>query len=466
MAAAVALLVVAAVERMRAHEIPRQVTAVVYAVAEATRIRLLVRVPLEAMRDVELPLRPDGTIDLARVEPQAREAAQLWVVEALRLSSAGRPLPAPQLEGVRVQRPSDPGFRSLADAEARFALPQDTIPVDLAATRALLDVAMTVPRTDAGDALAITTQFARLGEQTTTVLHLVRPDRAPRLLVLQGDVGTVAFDPTWWDAAARFIRMGFTHILDGIDHLLFLLCLVLPIRRIGPLLATVTAFTLAHSITLVGSALGMVPDAPWFPPLIEVLIAGSIVAMAAENLLGAGVERRWRLAFGFGLIHGFGFAFVLRDALQFAGTHLLASLAAFNAGVELGQVAVLLVLVPLLAVAVRLGVPERGGVVLASAVIAHSAWHWMAERWTVLRSYRWQWPAVDAALGATLAQLALLAVIAGGVAWAFGEVVRRGTGSGMGAPAVDEGGRDAGPTSARRGAFSMFTRAGTEADAQ
>src|SRR5206468_392660 len=80
------------------------------------------------------------------------------------------------------------------------------------------------------------------------------------------------------------------------------------------LIPVVTAFTLAHSITLIASAYNLAPDFLWFPPLIETLIAASIVYMALENIVGAGsVERRWMIAFGFGLVHGFGFSFALRQ---------------------------------------------------------------------------------------------------------------------------------------------------------
>ena len=81
------------------------------------------------------------------------------------------------------------------------------------------------------------------------------------------------------------------HILEGTDHLLFLLCLVIPFRRLRPLVVIVTSFTVAHSITLIASAFGFGPDALWFPPLIETLIAVSIVYMALENIVYAALGR-------------------------------------------------------------------------------------------------------------------------------------------------------------------------------
>src|SRR5206468_10741709 len=116
----------------------------------------------------------------------------------------------------------------------------------------------------------------------------------------------------------------------------------------------------------------------WFPPLIETLIAMSIVYMALENIVGGStVHRRWMIAFGFGLVHGFGFSFALRETLQFAGDHLLASLLAFNIGVELGQLLVLLPFIPLLEALFRFAVAERMGTIIVSALVAHTGWHWM-----------------------------------------------------------------------------------------
>src|ERR1051326_8945271 len=92
-------------------------------------------------------------------------------------------------------------------------------------------------------------------------------------------------NPSWTQAAGQFVKLGFEHILDGTDHLLFLFCLVIPFRRLRSLVAVVTSFTVAHSITLIASAYNIAPDALWFPPLIETLIATSIVYMALENIV-------------------------------------------------------------------------------------------------------------------------------------------------------------------------------------
>src|SRR6185312_3979966 len=114
---------------------------------------------------------------------------------------------------------------------------------------------------------------ARLGLRVVTVLRFLPPGGAVRAFEFTGDPGLVRLDPRWHQAALRFVKAGFFHILDGTDHLLFLLCLVIPFRRFRPLVAVVTAFTVAHSCTLAASAYNLAPDALWFPPLIETLIA-------------------------------------------------------------------------------------------------------------------------------------------------------------------------------------------------
>ena len=121
------------------------------------------------------------------------------------------------------------------------------------------------------------------------------------------------------------------------------------------------------------------------------------------------------IAFAFGLVHGFGFSFALQDTLQFAGAHVVTSLFAFNVGVELGQLLVLAVLVPLLALAFRFVVPERIGIMIASALVAHTAWHWMVERGATLGEY--DWSLSNPAGLATMVRWVMIGVAVGGVVW-------------------------------------------------
>jgi hypothetical protein len=168
---------------------------------------------------------------------------------------------------------------------------------------------------------------------------------------------------------------------------LFLLCLVVPFRRqLRALVWIVTAFTAGHSVTLIASAYGLAPNGLWFPPLVETLIALSIFYMAVENVVFPNPRSRFAVAFGFGLVHGFGFAFALQSTLQFAGDHVLTSLLSFNVGIELGQLLVLVLLVPALNVLFRYVDARVGGIVIA-VIVGHTAWHWLAERFTALGEF-------------------------------------------------------------------------------
>src|SRR5262249_4179750 len=189
-----------------------------------------------------------------------------------------------------------------------------------------------------------------------------------------------------------------------------------PFRRFWPLAAIVTAFTVAHSITLIATALGHGPDALWFPPLVEALIAASILYMAIENVFGSSLGRRWLLALGFGLIHGFGFAFGLQEQLQFAGSHLLSSLVAFNVGIELGQIAVLLALIPALNwVFTKSEKAEKPITIILSLLVGHTAWYWMLERGERLAKFRW--PSFDAAALALAMRWLIAFLLLGALAW-------------------------------------------------
>lgn len=142
---------------------------------------------------------------------------------------------------------------------------------------------------------------------------------------------------------AQYLQLGVKHIFLGYDHIAFLLALLF-VRRLLDLLKIITAFTAAHTLTLALSVLQIVRVPP---SLVEVGIAVTIMYVAAENLLTSEPARRWLLTFGFGLVHGFGFANVLRE-LGLPSSGLARSLLSFNMGVEVGQLAIVLALWPLL----------------------------------------------------------------------------------------------------------------------
>lgn len=414
---------------LAAHEVPSRVVVTAYVKPQGEALTVLVRAPLSAMRDVSFPRKGPGYLDIEAAGPQLADAARLWLADEMRFFADGRSLGSPRLEAVRVSLPSSRAFAAFDSALEHVHAPPLPADTELYWEQGLLDVLLRYRLDDAEADLAMELSLAHLGLRTVTVLHFLPPQGGERIFHYEGDPGRVALDPAWHQAAGQFVVLGFDHVLDGIDHVLFVICLVIPFRRIKPLVMLVTAFTAAHSITLAAAALGMAPEGGWFPPLVETLIAASIVYMALENLLAPELSRRWLVAFAFGLVHGFGFSFVLGDSLQFAGSHLAVSLAAFNVGIELGQLLVVAVTVPVLAAVFRLGVPRRFAIAVASVLVAHTGWHWMLERGSAFLAYPLQAPQISGAWLAGAMRWLMLALVAVAVAWLLGLAYRRWTGA-------------------------------------
>jgi len=426
------MLVFAFAPGVQAHDIPADVTVQAFVKPEGKSLRLVVRVPLKAMRDVNFPLRGPGFLDLSRADPFLRDAALLWIAGSMEVEEESVRLNSPRLIAARVALPSDRSFVSYADALRHVSGAPLTAQTDIPWDQAMLDALFEYSIASDQSRFSIRPAFARLGLRVVTVVRFVAPAGDLRAFEFTGDPGLVRLDPRWHQAALRFMRLGFEHILTGTDHLLFLLCLVIPIRRLRPLIVVITAFTAAHSITLIAAALNAAPNGLWFPPLIETLIAASILYMALENIVVSATPERsipllhipiWAIAFAFGLVHGFGFSFALRESLQFAGSHLLTSLLSFNVGVELGQLAVLAIMVPGLYVLFRFVVAERIGTIILSALVAHTAWHWTGERWSRLRQFAW--PTLDVVTFVTLVRGLIILVAIMAATWVVVSIVSR-----------------------------------------
>jgi len=226
-------------------------------------------------------------------------------------------------------------------------------------------------------------------------LLTLRAQAAVQTAVLGGNTAARAFDlddPSPWEAIGEYLRAGVWHIWSGIDHLLFLLSLLLPavllregghwrpVPRARPafisILKIVTAFTLAHSLTLSLAAFDIVrlPSR-----LTESAIAASIIAAALNNVFPVITESRARIAFAFGLLHGFGFASVLADMGLPHGARLL-SLLAFNLGIETGQLAVVLLVMPAVYCFRKQLLYRRTVLPWGSAAIATLALVWLVQR--------------------------------------------------------------------------------------
>jgi hypothetical protein len=408
-----------------AHDIPSDVNVQVFLRPEGNTLHLLVRAPLKAMRDVDIPKVGPGYLDLARAEGALRHGASTWIADSIAIFENDQRLTNPRLVEVRASLESDKSFAEYSRALEHATgprLPNETnVPWDQVLLDALIEY--TIPSDRAR--FSISPGLDRLGLRVITNLRFIPADGPPRSYEFNGDPGQFSFDPSWSETAGRFLRLGFFQVLDRPDYLLLLLCLVIPFRRTPSLTVVTVPFAIAQLITLFAHTYDLGPDALWFPPLIETLLAAAIVYMAIENIIGSkNVNRRWMLGFAFGLVHGFSFSLALRSTLQFAGSNVFGPLTLFGAGIELAQLLMLVLMIPVLELSFRYVAPERVGGIILSAIVAHPAWHWMVDRGSVLRQFPWRIQRFDAAFAASVIRGLMWAVVLGGLVWLTSIVLR------------------------------------------
>lgn len=403
-----------------AHDIPNEIILHSFVKPEGQQLHFVVRVPLVMLTNMNLPKRGPGYLDLGRIDNALQASAQVTAKE-LDLFENGIRLTPARMQA-RIAQPSNRSFETYAEALADIEGPRLAESTNVFWNQGYFDVHLEYPiRSEQSDFSLDMGMAPGLSGRLKMRVRFMPPEGSTRVYEIHGGFGRLALDPRWHQAAWVFVKSGLFHILDGTDHLLFLFCLIIPFRRRGwDLLKLITAFTIAHSVTLIASAYGIVPTGDWFPPVVEMLIALSIVYMALENIVNANLQRRWFITCVFGLIHGFGFSFALKQDLQFAGEHHLLSLLSFNIGVECGQIVLLLFVIPLLNFLFRY-IPERLGIVVLSVVVAHTGWHWIVERAKALQQV--EWPRPDA-FSMPVPELLLL-LLGIGIAWFVARQLRR-----------------------------------------
>lgn len=258
-----------------------------------------------------------------------------------------------QVEAVSLYRVgNEPDFATLNEAKA--ALSQTAFPEmqsrPLYVGDAIVDIAIFYPSKKSVNIYSIRSLLNPLlpGQEDTANLIIDYGPGSPKVFRSRGLMATpVEVSRSAISAMATFVWEGGRHILEGIDHVLFVICLVIGASSLYGLLWRVTGFTVGHSITLALGFFGYVPSGAWFVPAIETGIALSIIYAAVIALTptadNGGQERRaFVVTLAIGLLHGLGFSFVLQEILQISSPNIWQSLLAFNFGVELGQVAIVL----------------------------------------------------------------------------------------------------------------------------
>ena len=412
-----------------ADAIPTNTIMNAFVKVEPRQIDLVVRIPMDLLPGLPFP-KKGQQFDLTASGAVMPLAVQVLSNGFVVLENKS-PLSPTTARG-RLSVGSDRSFEDYDSAVAHVDSAPD-LNEQILVDQADFDVHLIYPISSPTSLFKIQSQVAaNLGDATKLLVRYIPlGEKGSRAFIIPGGSEPMPLNPSWYTAAASFIELGIRHILSGNDHLLFLFCLVIPFRRMQGLFSVITAFTLAHSVTLFASAFHLAPKGAWFPPFVETAIAASIVFMAVENLFGPNLRRRWLTAGMFGLVHGFGFADVLAEKLQFAGSYLVLSLFSFNVGIELGQMLVLALVLPTLVLCRRF-VPERPLVVTLSTIGALIGGSWMIDRFLVLRQQ--DWPSVDDLISA--ARWPALVLLVGGAVAIVSKVLRTLSAAADPAPAI------------------------------
>ena len=415
---AVATLLAAVAGLARAHEFTLDAVVNTFVKVDASEAHVVVRAPLYLFKSAKFPVR--GTEVDVEQAAAALDRALAGLQQGLTLTEDGRPLIA-RSAVARLALPSDRSFDDYERAALHVATPVDP-DTRIVVDQGYVDAHLTYSIASPNGVFALRSTIApELGNYLKVTVRYLPKQGESRALMIRSGAGAVDLNPTASRAASGFVGLGIAHIATGFDHLQFVLCLIIPLRGLRQLLTIVTAFTLAHTFTLLGSAFGLAPQGSWFAPFVEMLIALSIVYTALENIVDVNLPRRVLLAMAFGLVHGFAFSQGLQQELQFAGSHLLVALFAFNIGIEIGQVIALALMLPLLWLVMRYMLKGRIGSIILAALIAHVGWHWMTDRWDALAKTRW--PSLDLAnVTSVLFWAAGLALAAGAVLVAVGRL--------------------------------------------
>lgn len=328
-------------------------------VVEGRRVEAALDLPAQDLaRALFVDANRDGLIGRDDVE-RSQEALSRWLAASLRLVAGGGVCEA-------SFAPSELRDDALVTVRARYACPGEVDRLELSSR--LLDT---------------------LGRDHSTFVH-ARRGAVEAQALLNADDTAASLElvrATAGGTFVKFLELGVEHIFTGVDHVCFLLALLLLGGSLGRVIGIATAFTAAHSVTLSLAALGALALPSRF---VESAIAASIAWVAVEDWRHASpradgapeplvLRLRWVTTFVFGLVHGFGFASVLSD-LGLPQEHLFVSLAAFNLGVEAGQVAIIAALWPLLTRAARQPWYRPAGIRAASLVLFALGVYWFVGR--------------------------------------------------------------------------------------
>jgi hypothetical protein len=402
--------------------IPEVVNITVLSRVEARRLELLVRVPLAAIKDIQLPTRGDAdTLDLPMLKSMLPGAAKYWVARAFEVSDKGQALPVPQVADTRVSISGDQSFDSYRSAASHFGDPELPADEQLFWQQTWFDIRFLYELPAGEPRVVVTPRVAGLGVRVSTRLTAIGAAGRSHTFSFDGDPGPIDLEPYTVDTLTQFVLRGARFVAGSADILLLLFCLVLPFRRYRQFSPVLISFAAALVVALTLVAAGATPRTVWFGPLVEVVATICILLAALANIVGRVTPRRRALfGLGAGAVFGFFTAAALEPQLQFGGTHIAAAELAFGAGVVLAVTLVVGLLLPVTVLLFSFARVEPLERVIVSALAADTSWSWLVDRWALFRKVPLE-PNFDATMTASALQTLAVVVLIGGAVWFVSE---------------------------------------------
>jgi hypothetical protein len=387
-AAMLMCLVLSAAAQPLMHDLPQDTVMHAFFRVQGSEAHLLVRVPLDLLHGISWPTN-HGEYAISDSRAAVNQALDA-LGHAILIWQDGERL-TPTISSGQLAALGDLSFANPEAAAAHISQPVEAglkIAVDLG----YLDAHFIYPIRPAPAVFSIQSRVAEDLQELSKLIVQFVPDGNNRggAMTISAQSGKVALNPNRRQAALGFVLVGMQDLLANADCVLFIVCLMIPFRRARDFAAPYAAFVLANIISLAGAEFGFAPDGVWFAALAASVSAVLIFFLALGNIFGAHLQRRrlWTGLFGFVL--GFEFAQLLAGRLQFAGEHSQVALWFFAFGIDLGALLALALTFVGLSLILRGARAGRIGIIVLSAIVAHTSWHWMIDRVGVL--WRMPWP--------------------------------------------------------------------------
>jgi hypothetical protein len=398
--------------------IPTVVNIKAFAAADRDHLDLLIRLPLASVKNVQFPIRDSlGHLDVAALQSMQDGIARNWVADTLEVTEQGAKLPKPAVLGTRISISSDASFGSYSSALARFAAHDLKVDEEVLWQQVWLDVHLRYAA-EKSTALSVEPHVAGLGVKVTTDFVVVS-NGEERTLTFDGDPGRIHLNPQWHNTLAQFLAHGVRAVMRNADFVVFLFCLALPFKHFRTVWPATAAFAGAVALGFLSLRLGLIARSLWIQTCVDALVAASIVAIAASNVIDRVTARR-RASFALiaGIVFGLSSAFRFDAIGQFAADHPLSGEIGYLIGIALSVALAVAIFVPLARLLFSFARAETLERIIVSALAADTAWSWFMERGSQFARIPFSYELDGESWSDILSGIALVAIVSG-LIWAL-----------------------------------------------